>query len=256
MEDNTNIGTSGAQPEETKGTTPEVTVTKQDGTTRAEVHTADDALTDVLDGGDKDAPAADKAPEDAGQTAEAQVQKDLDAQQQTEKEVKAKLAEQGVDFDALAAEYDRDGALSQKSLDALAQAGYPKSVVDAYIDGLEAKAERFVSVVKGYAGGEQAFEQLRTYLAAQPKDIIDGFNAAVKSGNLSEIRLAIEGVKANMVKAYGTKNPTIMGNGGAGTPAGYTSVEQMTKDMSDPRYQKDPAFTRDVIRKINQATFF
>ena len=30
----------------------------------------------------------------------------------------------------------------------------------------------------------------------------------------------------------------------------------MTKDMSDPRYQKDPKFTREVMQKIKNATIF
>lgn len=256
-----NNGTQAAQVQQAAAPSPEVTVQTTGGTTRADVQTVNDPLTDVLNSG-KENPAGEGTPEnaenaDAAKNTEDAVQREWEQQKKTEQDVKTDLASKGVDFDALAAEYDRDGALSQKSLDALAQAGYPKSVVDAYIDGLEARAERFVSTVKGFAGGDAEFEKVRTFLSSQPQPVIEGFNNAIRSGNLAEIRLAVEGVKASMVKAYGTSNPTIMaGNAGAGAPAGYTTLEQMTKDMSDPRYQKDPAFTREVIRKIDRATFF
>ncbi len=241
------------QDDQQKVVTPEVTVSKQDGTMRADVQTVD-PMADLET--DKDSQTQQDSQQD-GETQQADVQKEWEQQQQTEKDIAADLATKGVNFDELAAEYDSKGELSDESLKALEKAGYPKSVVDAYLDGLNAKTERFVSTVKGFAGGEKEFEQLKTFMSSQPKSVIDGFNAAIQTGNLSQIQLTIEGIKAQMVRAYGTSNPTIMANRQAvGEAAGYTSIAQMTKDMSDPRYQTDPEFTRQVIRKINSATFF
>lgn len=237
--------------EQNKVSTPEVTVSKTEGTMRAEVQTIDPMADPDAD---KEKQQTDDKPE---QQTQEEVQKEWEQQQQTEKDVKADLATKGVDFDALAKEYDEKGELSDESMKALEKAGYPKSVVDAYIDGLNAKTERFVATVKGFAGGDKEFEQLRVFMSSQPQNVIDGFNAAIQTGNLSQIQLAIEGIKAQMVKAYGTSNPTIMANRQtAGAAAGYTSVAEMTKDMSDPRYQQDPEFTRNVIRRIKNATFF
>ena len=61
---------------------------------------------------------------------------------------------------------------------------------------------------------------------------------------------------SKMNKTYGTANPTIMGGAANAAAEGYTSMEQMTKDMSDPRYQVDPKFTRSVMMKIKNATIF
>lgn len=186
-----------------------------------------------------------------------QVQEEFDKQQQTETDLKQDLATKGVDFDALAQEYDRLGGLSQHSLDSLAKAGYPRSVVDAYLNGLQATTDRFVSTVKGFAGGEQAFSQLQSFMQTQPRTVIEAFNSVIEGGNLGQIQLAINGIKAQMTSKYGTANPTVMGKGSANNnPQGYTSMEQMTKDMSDPRYQVDPKFTREVMRKIKNATIF
>lgn len=252
--------------------TANMTVQEIDGTMRVEVEPGNISLdNDQTDNGADAANANTQGANDGGNAdngnggesnttgnAEAQVQQDLDKQKQTELEVKADLAKKNVDFDALAKEYADAGELSADSLKKLADAGYPKQVVDAYLDGLNARMDRFVSTVKGYAGGEEEFAKLQTYIAGQPQEVIDGFNSAVNSGNLGQIKLAIAGLKAEMTKAYGTANPTVMAGQakGGGEPQGYTNFEQMTKDMSDPRYNVDPVYTKQVYAKVKAATIF
>jgi len=131
------------------------------------------------------------------------LEQDFQKQQAAEQEVKSELAKNGIDFDALAAEHDANGALSAKSLEALEKAGYPKAVVDAYIAGLDALADRYVQEVKQMAGGEDAYTQLVQYISAQPQSVIDGFNAALQTGNLAQIQLAINGLRAQMTQQFG-----------------------------------------------------
>ena len=186
-----------------------------------------------------------------------QLQSDFQQQQVREGEIKDTLAKSGIDFDALAAEYDKDGALSAENLAALEKAGYPKAVVDAYLAGLDALADRYVQQVKTFAGGEENYARLIQFIGSQPQNVIDGFNAAIQTGNLAQIQLALAGIQAQMTAAYGTANPSVLaGAQGAGTPTGYQTTAEMTKDMSDPRYQTDPAFTQEVYRKLQYSSLF
>lgn len=188
---------------------------------------------------------------------QASLEQDFQKQQSAEQEVKTALKESGIDFDALATEYDKDGALSAESLAALEKAGYPKAVVDAYLAGLDALADRYVQEVKNLAGGEENYARLIQFIGSQPQPIIDGFNAAIQTGNIAQIQLALAGIQAQMTAAYGTSNPSVMaGAQGAGTPTGYQTTAEMTKDMSDPRYQTDPAFTQEVYRKLQYSSLF
>lgn len=192
-----------------------------------------------------------------GESEGQQVQQDINAQIQTEKDLKADLSARGIDFDALDEEYDKNGQLSQESLDKLAKAGYPKSVVDAYLNGVQALADRFVNQVKSFAGGDEAFARMQQFLSTRPAAEVNAFNSLIEHGDLGQIQLAMQGIKAQMTQKYGTANPTVMGNGSAKeSPTGYTSTRQMIKDMSDPRYQVDPAFTREVMQKIQNSTIF
>ena len=237
--------------------TPNMTVTTNGQTTTVSVDTdnsnaIDDVVNDNVDDGSKD---TQETPEDDSKNTELS-QSDISDRQKMEDDLKAELSSKGLDFSALEKEYIEKGELSEDSLNQLNKAGYPKSMVDAYIAGLQAMSDRFVNSVYEAAGGKEEYTKVTAFLSSQPADVVKAYNDTIQSGNLGAIKLAISGIQAQMTKTYGTNNPTIMGQPNAGTKEGYTSMEQMTKDMSDPRYQVDPKFTRDVIMKIKNATIF
>ena len=188
-------------------------------------------------------------PEEDEQTA-------FDTQVERDNEIKNDLAKHNIDFDALGEEYQKNGELSKESIDKLEKAGYPKAMVDAYLDGLQATTEKFVNRIYSMAGGKENYEKIIGFIKTQPESVINAYNATITQGNLNQIELALNGIKAQMKTAYGTSNPTLMGGAVTSTAEGYTSMEQMTKDMADPRYQVDPKFTRSVMMKIKNATIF
>lgn len=241
-----------AGQEEVKAPAPEVMVTTNGQTTTASVETVDPLAEPKEPEDNPEEPKEEKAPENPQD-----LENDINKQTKAEEDLKADLKNKGVDFDALSQEYDAKGELSTESMEALKKAGYPESVVNAYLNGLQALTDRFVDTVVSYAGGEANFNRLTEFIKTQPKDVVDAYNATIQTGNLGQIRLMMDGLTSKMTRAYGTANPTVMGNGSAHANAeGYTSMEQMTKDMQDPRYQVDPKFTRSVYEKIRNATIF
>lgn len=180
----------------------------------------------------------------------------FDTQVERDNEIKNDLAKHNIDFDALGEEYQKNGELSKESIDKLEKAGYPKAMVDAYLDGLQATTEKFVNRIYSMAGGKENYEKIIGFIKTQPESVVNAYNATITQGNLNQIELALNGIKAQMKTAYGTSNPTLMGGAATSTAEGYTSMEQMTKDMADPRYQVDPKFTRSVMMKIKNATIF
>lgn len=168
------------------------------------------------------------------------------------------LISKGVDFKALEDEYQQTGKLSESSYNKLANAGYPKEVVDGVLNGWSLSADQFVTQVVQLAGGDAELARLQDYVRSQSDDIINSYNDAINSNDLGRIQLVFDGIKARMTKAYGTANKTILGNTGvnSGSAVGYESTQEMIKDMSDKRYQVDMAFTKEVYRKVKNAKFF
>ena len=167
------------------------------------------------------------------------------------------LVSKGVDFAGLENEYMNNGGLSQQSYETLDKAGYPKAVVDGMLAGWEAASTRFVNDVHALAGGQEEFARIQQFVSSQNQDVINAFNATLDSENLTQIRMTLEGIKGQMVKQYGTQRPSIVGNAAPSVDrSGYESTDEMVKDMSDPRYQKDAKFTREVYRKVKYSKLF
>lgn len=175
---------------------------------------------------------------------------------ETEEAVKQTLTEKGLDFDALAREYEESGSLSDDTMKKLEEAGFPKPMVDMYIAGLEAKAEAFTQAVYNVAGGKDKFDTLSQYLQQQPKETIEAFNKVLMTGDIGQIGLVVQGVQAQMKTKYGTTNPTIMsGQTGVSGKEGFKTKTEMVEAMKDPRYQKDVAYTQEVYERIKKATY-
>lgn len=186
------------------------------------------------------------------------VQEAFAQQQQATEELQKDLAERNVDFKALENEYNKNGQLSSASLEALANAGYPKEVVDAYISGVEATQEKFYNAVVGFAGGEDEYRQVAQFVSSQGDKAVQDFNDTINTGNLGVINMVIQGVKANMKAVNGTTNQTILGQSTGGTADNtnaYLSKQQMLDAMNDPRYDKDPIYRKQVEQKIINSNF-
>ena len=187
------------------------------------------------------------------QTSEQQLSTAHNALDSVEKD----LVSKGVDFAGLENEYMNNGGLSQQSYETLDKAGYPKAVVDGMLAGWEAASTRFVNDVYALAGGQEEFARIQQFVSSQNQDVINAFNATLDSENLMQIRMTLEGIKGQMVKQYGTQRPSIVGNAAPSVDrSGYESTDEMIKDMSDPRYQKDAKFTREVYRKVKYSKLF
>ena len=208
----------------------------------------------VENDGDK---AEDKKPEPTGQDPDGNLQQRIDAQQQANNDLKNDLVSKGIDWNVLTKEYEDTGDLSEQSRAALEKAGYPKSVVDAYIRGMEAENERVANRVIEYGGGRDKFVQLQNFAASQSDEYKKMWNDTINSGNLLAIRTMLAGVRLDMEAVQGTQNPTITGKGssaGSGDGTGFSSKKEMIKAMSDPRYGKDKAYTHEIERKVMKST--
>ena len=179
----------------------------------------------------------------------------IETQKETDKVIKEELETKGLSFDEFAEEYQNTGTLSPESINKLEQAGYLKAMVDAYIAGLEAQASKFVDTVKSYAGDK--WDNIVELVKTQGQEAIDGFNATLNTGNLSQIKLMINGLLAQHKTQFGTSNPLVTGMPTATTSqSGFTSKQEMVTAMADKRYGRDMSYTREVQTKVKMSNIF
>lgn len=165
------------------------------------------------------------------------------------------------DVTELAAEYERDGVLSEESYKELADNGFPKEVVDAYIRGVKAStqeqtelAQKEVDAILQEAGGLERYEKVMAWASDKlsPEEQ-EAYNKAVTSSDPTVARLVVQGLMSRYEKEYGSNPSLLSGDGGiAGTPItnAFSNRSDMVQAMSDPRYGKDPDYTREIEGKI------
>ena len=123
-------------------------------------------------------------------------------------------------------EYERTGDLSEETIKALEDAGYPVEVVESFIEGRKAIEAKFTNAIYDSVGGEKEYQKIITWASNNlQKKSIDSFNRAIDNNNIDAIVLMLEGMKAKMVAKMGTAKKSI--HGGAkphqSQPKGFTS---------------------------------
>lgn len=172
------------------------------------------------------------------------------------------LASSGIDYAALEDEYAEHGRVSDESYAALEKAGFPKKLVDTYIAGLEAESlkaqvhiDKEVEGVKAAVGGEAAYARLTEWAAQNlPPEEIDGYNGVMETNNPAAMKMAVQMLQARYEAVMGREPRYVNGRGGS--PASgdvYRSWQEVSRDMADPRYAKDPAFIRKVQEKMDRS---
>ena len=115
-------------------------------------------------------------------------------------------------------------------------------------------SESDVNVIKNAAGGEEGYEQLMSwsYENLDSSDV-EAFDQLVDSGNSRLIRLAVAGLKAEMEKSVGFEGEMVTGRAPYQPSDIFRSQAEVVEAMSDPRYDRDPAYRQDVFEKLDRS---
>jgi len=178
----------------------------------------------------------------------------------------------GVDAPSVAKytdELSTAGKLSDESYAALQKAGYPKTVVDAYIKGLTADADQGEAVsqaliadkqiteITNSVGGQEVLSDMLTWATAN-LDATDlaAYNKAVGSADVSQVKLAVNG----LYHAYSQAQAPGLLKGYKGTNFStvepFHSNDEVVRAMQDPRYDRDEAYRNTVAERIRVSDVF
>jgi len=158
----------------------------------------------------------------------------------------------GLDLQVLSQKFWDKGELDAEDYTALETKGIPKALVDEYI---ALKTSQFENTVMSTVGGRDAYTEMISWASDNlSQSEIDAYNRAVNSGDINMANMATKGLQARFKAEAGFEpSRSVKGENVSATADVYRSLAELQKDMSDPRYQKDPAFRRDVERKLERS---
>ncbi len=155
----------------------------------------------------------------------------------------------GLDINQMQQWYSQNGQLSEEHYKALEKSGIPKEIVDQYIAGQEAQAEKYRDSIISKVGGQDNFSAMAEWAKVNMSEQeIAAYNKATSSADKAVVENAVLGLANRYQSAVG-KDPKLLGGQAAGS-SGFQSVAQLTEAMKDPRYEKDPAYRKDVQNRL------
>jgi len=173
-------------------------------------------------------------------------------QKEEAKPEEAKQETQQKGLEKFYAEFAEKGELSENSYAELAKQGLDKGLVDSYIEGQKLVADTNTKSIQSVAGGAEKYNELVNWASKNlSKAEQDVFNNMVDSGDVEQAKFAVQGLMTKAGATYNPNQPELFeGTSDVTSPDAYQSVSQVTDAMNDPRYEKDPAFRREVEQKI------
>jgi hypothetical protein len=155
----------------------------------------------------------------------------------------------GLDIVQMQQWYSQNGQLSEEHYKALEKSGIPKDIVDQYIAGQEAQAEKYRDSIISKVGGQDNFSAMAEWAKVNMSEQeIAAYNKATSSADMAVVENAVLGLAYRYQSAVG-KDPKLLGGQAEGS-SGFQSVAQLTEAMKDPRYEKDPAYRKDVQNRL------
>ena len=82
---------------------------------------------------------------------------------------------------------------------------------------------------------------------------VKAFDSLVSSGNVGAIKLAVNGIKAQYDNTNGYEGRMLQGKPPQTSRDVFRSQQEVVAAMSDPRYEKDPAYRQDLVEKLDRS---
>ena len=115
-------------------------------------------------------------------------------------------------------------------------------------------SQQDVKELKGLVGGDQNYNNMlqwaQTNLTEQE---IGMFDAVMGSGDINAAFFAVNSLASRYNDRVGYDGKMLTGNAPKGSQDTYRSQAEMVAAMSDPKYDKDPAYRRDVMEKVQRS---
>ena len=158
--------------------------------------------------------------------------------------------------------YENDGAISEETLEKF-DGMSARDLVEAYraiqentdpSDSYPDLTDAEMSTVYNSVGGEAEYDKLTSWAADNMDDkALDAFNSIVDQGNPTAIQIAVAGMKAEYDNVEGYEGRMLQGKAAQNSRDAFRSQAEVVAAMSDPRYDKDPAYRQDLYDKLERS---
>ena len=114
--------------------------------------------------------------------------------------------------------------------------------------------EAEMTELKGVVGGDENYQNMLQWAGANlNQQEIDMFDAVMQRGDALGAFFAIRSLAYRYNDAAGYEGKMLTGNAPKTSGSQYRSQQEVIQAMSDPRYDSDPAYRKDVMDKLTRS---
>jgi hypothetical protein len=160
-------------------------------------------------------------------------------------------------------EYFDRGELSAETMESLTQLS-SEDLVAAYIESQQNQqpvstemSSSDINAIKNTVGGEAEYGALLSWAGENlDNQSIEAFDSLIESGNTKAIQMAVAGLYSMYESQNGSEGQMITGKAPSTTGEYFRSQAEVVEAMSDPRYDRDPAYRDNIIAKLERSDNF
>lgn len=114
----------------------------------------------------------------------------------------------------------------------------------------EAQAQELMDMV----GGDKAYQSMLSWAGDNfSKEEVEMYDGVMESGNPNAIFFAVQALQARYNDSVGSDGQLLTGRGAQNTDDSFKSQAELVAAMSDPRYDRDPAYRANLMRRLENS---
>jgi hypothetical protein len=128
-----------------------------------------------------------------------------------------------------------------------------RSEVESGNSGPEFNESQLKSI-RNIAGGDDGYQEMIAWASENlsPEEV-DMYDSVMAEGSFNAINFAVHALKARYTEANGIEGQLLKGKPAANNRDVFRSQAEVVSAMSDPRYERDPAYRQDVYAKLERS---
>ncbi len=183
----------------------------------------------------------------------------------------AESLEQGSEQPLLAGKFKDAEALEQAYVELQKKLGEPRDEVQTTedqgepaeeqsaeetdeTDTTERLSEEQAEYLMDMVGGDKAYKSMIDWAGQNfSKEEVSMYDKVMESGNPDAIFFAVQALQARYNDNVGSDGQLLTGKGAENTDDSFKSQAELVAAMSDPRYDRDPAYRQDLMRRLENS---
>ena len=121
-------------------------------------------------------------------------------------------------------------------------------------DSPERLSEEQAEYLMDMVGGDKAYKSMLDWAGQNfSKEEISMYDGVMESGDANAIFFAVQALQARYNDNVGSDGQLLTGRGAENTDDSFKSQAELVAAMSDPRYDRDPAYRQDLMRRLENS---